>query len=122
MRRLPGPVLFAAVMLVATIGLVTCVTPIQGHNDPSPAPSAATRFSSADQPWRVGTEIQPGRYRTVVPAGAGCYWQRLTDLSGRYDAIIEHAGPILPGRTVFVTIQPTDGAFRSVGCGIWNRT
>jgi len=112
----------AAVMLVSTVGLVLCAAPLPGHNDPVPALSGATRFSSADQPWRVGTEILPGRYRAVVPPGMGCYWQRLTDLSGRYDALIDHAGPLSPGRTVFVTIEPTDGAFRSVGCGIWSRT
>ena len=66
---------------------------------------------------RVGTDIQPGTYRTSGPAAGFtmCYWARLRDESG--DVIA--AG--MPSGAAVVTIQPTDKAFQTGGCAGWTK-
>ncbi|SDC03360.1 Protein of unknown function [Raineyella antarctica] len=72
-----------------------------------------------DGTWLVGTDIEPGTYRTThpTPEDKGS-WYRLSNLTGAYDARIEEgydAGPIV------VTIHPTDIAFKTEDCGTWER-
>lgn len=62
----------------------------------------------------VGDEIEPGRYLTR--AGSGCYWERLSGLSGGFDDIITNS---IGGGQRVVEILPTDEAFSSSGCGRW---
>lgn len=63
----------------------------------------------------VGSDIAPGTYRTrTLPDG--CYWERLSGLSGSLSDII--ANDFTDGLSV-VTIEPTDVAFRSSRCGTW---
>jgi hypothetical protein len=62
----------------------------------------------------VGTDIQPGRYRSA--GGAVCSFARLRNLSG------DPTGTIASGTAVgqsIVDIAPTDAAFRSAGCAPW---
>lgn len=80
-----------------------------------PAP-AKTQTVDGDGTYLVGTDIQPGRWKTN--GGDFCYWARLKDDSGDFDAIItNHAGA---GQAT-VTIARTDGAFTTTGCGTWTR-
>ncbi|WP_431908768.1 hypothetical protein [Nonomuraea jabiensis] len=65
----------------------------------------------------VGTDIQPGTYRTAGPT-AGipmCYWARLRSATGGEIASGMPAGPAT------VTIVATDKAFRTAGCAEWIR-
>ena len=46
-----------------------------------------------DGTWRVGPDIKPGIYRTIPPSQSpggipGCYWARLSGLSGERSEII----------------------------------
>jgi hypothetical protein len=62
----------------------------------------------------VNTDIVPGTY--VASGGTSCYWERLRGTSGQFKDI--SASFYATGRTI-VTIQPTDKAFKSQGCGGW---
>ena len=70
--------------------------------------------------WRVGSDIEPGLYRTLVE-GEGfldsCYWARLSGLTGDFDDIIANDNAT---GAVYVEILPTDLAFES-GCGPWTK-
>ena len=58
--------------------------------------------------WLVGSQIQPGTYRT---SAAGCYWARQTGLGGTIDDIIANGSTSANGG--YVTILATDRAFLS---------
>ena len=82
---------------------------------------ANDKFS--DSIWRVGNDIQPGIYRTIPPEGRvaglpGCYWVRLSGLSGDLDNIITNKNT---GDPTQVEILSTDAAFESNGCGEWSK-
>ena len=64
----------------------------------------------------VGTDIPPGRYRSVNDPTASCYWARLKNLTGSNDIIANDGGA---GPRV-VDILATDVAFESSRCGIWS--
>jgi hypothetical protein len=64
----------------------------------------------------VGTDIQPGTYRTDGPGGGQldlCYWARLSGLSGEFDDIITNGVPQGPAT---VEIAGSDAAFETSGC------
>ncbi|NBF00270.1 hypothetical protein FE391_43860 [Nonomuraea sp. KC401] len=63
----------------------------------------------------VGTDIQPGTYRTSGPAGgfSRCYWARLSSTDG--DVIATG----MPADAATVTIEATDKAFQTGGCAEW---
>jgi len=63
----------------------------------------------------VGEEIMPGVWRSTG-AGDGCYWERLSGLSGEFgDIIANHFG----NAGVTVRIRSSDAAFSSDRCGPW---
>jgi len=64
----------------------------------------------------VGTDIQPGTYRSS--AGDSCYWERLSGLGGSVSDIIANGNP--DGQAI-VTISATDAAFESARCGTWSK-
>lgn len=64
----------------------------------------------------VGKDIQAGTYRTA--GGGTCYYERLSGLSGSFGEIITNQ--LASGQAV-VTIAPTDAAFKSQGCGTWEK-
>lgn len=74
----------------------------------------------------VGTDIKPGTWRTTVPGDPDpnalpeCYWARLKDLNGKLDSILDNNNQ-RPGDIVNVTIQPSDKAFETHGCGTWTK-
>jgi len=78
--------------------------------EPSPTPTPEIEGLVAEGTSLVGTDIEPGIY--VGLAGESffesCYWERLSDLSGDFDAII--ANDIAEGQ-FFVEISTDDFAF-----------
>jgi hypothetical protein len=56
---------------------------------PEPSPTPVMGLVSAGT-HLVGTDIQPGIFKGVAGTGFfdSCYWERLSDLSGEFDAII----------------------------------
>ena len=75
-----------------------------------------------DGTWRVGPDIKAGLYRTIPPSPGlgvpGCYWARLRGLGGESDDIIVAGTTQNP---VQVMVKTSDLAFKSIGCGQWNR-
>jgi hypothetical protein len=73
-----------------------------------------TRFGEGT--YIVGTDINPGTYRSS--RGAGCYWARLRSFTGTLPAIISNGNPT--GRAI-VAIRRSDRGFESARCGTWTR-
>jgi hypothetical protein len=68
-----------------------------------------------DGVWLVGSDVEEGRYRSVD--ASGCYWERLSGLSGDFEEI--NANGNGTGGPVIVDIDGSDVAFSSSRCGIW---
>ncbi|GAA4911217.1 hypothetical protein [Stackebrandtia albiflava] len=69
----------------------------------------------------VGEDIEPGDYRATVPEESVlCYWERLSATTGEFEDIIAN-GVAEPGENVTVTIEESDKAFATDGCGAWRR-
>lgn len=103
-------------------------TPTAPVTPPAPAAEPPGVVSSGigeaipgDGTFLVGTDAAPGQYRTTVPTTSIlCYWERLSDTTGELDDIIAN-GNAKPGTQAVVTIEEGDRAFRSEGCGLWQR-
>ena len=67
--------------------------------------------------FTVGTEIEPGTYRTRT-GNSGCYYSRLSGFSGELGEIISNENTDAPA---VVTIAPTDKGFKSSRCGTWTQ-
>lgn len=80
-----------------------------------PPGSPVTSFS--DGTYAVGSDIEPGRYRSQG-ASSICYWERTSDFSGVLSSIL--ANDISEGDTV-VDIRGTDVGFTARGCGVWSK-
>jgi hypothetical protein len=69
--------------------------------------------------WRVGTQIEPGRYGAA--AQPGCLWERLRHFQGTPEGIIA-SGSIESGGNVTVDISTRDEGFHAnAACGQWTR-
>jgi hypothetical protein len=77
----------------------------------------ASHPNFSDGMYQVGTDIQPGTYRTRE-GSPNCYWERLRNFSGGMNGILANGGTSAPG---IVTIEPTDVGFHSEGCGTWTK-
>ncbi len=82
---------------------------------PAPAAPAAVTIAG-DGTYLVGSDVQPGTYKSPGGDGRPCYWARLKDASG--NAII--ANNFADGPSV-VTIAKTDAAFETSGCQTWTK-
>jgi len=80
----------------------------------TPTPTFAT---FGDGTYMVGTDIQPGTYRTRV-GSAGCYYERLKGFGGTIDDIIANNNTDAPA---VVTIKASDKGFTSQNCGTWTK-
>lgn len=88
-------------------------------NDTKAAKPAEPKKRAAfegDGDFHVGTDVQPGTYRTTGNADALCYWERSKDASGEMDSIL--ANDNVSG-TSYVTILKSDKLFKSSGCKDW---
>jgi hypothetical protein len=81
---------------------------------PTVPPPTIPNFGGGTQ--LVGDDVQPGIYVTDSIDGFGCYWERLSDVSGDFSAIIANSN-LSPGSQGIVEIEATDVAFNSSGCG-----
>lgn len=80
------------------------------------ADAAANANSFGDGTYLIGTDIQPGTYRTE--AAGNCYWERLAGLGGNLEDIIAND---LPSGAAIVEIASSDVAFSTQGCGTWQK-
>jgi hypothetical protein len=86
-----------------------------GGLTPRPSLASGTGFRYGDGRHFVGTTIQPGTYRSIVPdTPAGCSWSRI-DKAG---TVVER-GRGTVGQAVTVTITANDLIFDTTGCGLW---
>ena len=82
---------------------------------PPPAPATAIGPGA----WVVGSDILPGTY--MANASDGCYWERAESFEGTFASIIANDF-MSTGGAAFVTIAPTDIAFKTDDdCGPWTR-
>lgn len=73
---------------------------------------------SGDGEYLVGEDIAAGTYKTAGSDGSfGCYWARLKDASGEFDAIIANNNLEGPGR---VTLNKGE-YFRTNRCQEWKK-
>ncbi|QLL05736.1 hypothetical protein [Mycobacterium vicinigordonae] len=99
---------------------VSIPPPGSGITTPS-SPSSSTSSTATphtfpgDGTFKVGSEIQPGTYRSL--GGHSCYWERLRGLSGNFADIIANGAGDWPQ---VVQIAPTDLAFKTQGCPTWS--
>jgi len=77
-------------------------------------PAAGTSFSSGT--YEVGTEIQPGNYRTS--GSDWCYWERLTSNDGEFDSIIANGNEDGPSS---VSIKSSDAYVKFSGNCTWTK-
>ena len=73
-----------------------------------------TKFG--DGTYLVGAEIQSGTYKNS--SSNGCYYERLSGLTGSLDEILSNDNPSGPA---IVEILSSDKAFKSQRCGIWEK-
>jgi hypothetical protein len=82
-----------------------------------PPPFTPRTGMETDGTYRVGTDIEPGTYRSAGPHGASdCYWARLETLDPGH--IIDNNISTDPQ---VVTIQSSDAAFVSRNCLPWQK-
>jgi hypothetical protein len=84
-------------------------------SDLSAITNSPTSFGDGD--FIVGTDIQPGSYRSNGPGG--CYYARLSGFSHELPDIIANDNAQGPA---VVTVAPGDKGFESSGCGTWTRS
>jgi len=70
-----------------------------------------------DGTHQVGSDIQPGTYRTRE-GSSGCYYARLAGFSGELDEILANDNTNDPA---IITIAPTDAGFESRKCATWTQ-
>lgn len=82
----------------------TAAPPAATSTTPSPAATSAAPKVKAwgAGMYKVGEDIAPGSYKTAGAEG-GCYWERLKDDSGSFDAIIANDNIDGPGRLKIAT-------------------
>lgn len=101
-------------------------TPTQQQDDIGPPPQPANAPQEQvpdgtipdDGTFVVGSEVQPGTYKTEGVDGFACHYARLADTSGEPQAIIAYDIPQGPST---VTIEDSDGAFETSGCQPWTK-
>ena len=77
----------------------------------------ADRQHMGEGTFIVGTDVEPGTYRST--GGAGCYWEREASFThGGVNSIL--ANDNVDGPTV-VAIAATEKGFKSVRCGTWSK-
>ena len=102
--------------------VVSGETPTAASRAAGSAPAAATSAATfGDGTWVVGTDIEPGTYRSDVPAGELCYWERLSGFGG--DITVDVITNDLVGgpQQVLVEIAPSEAGFTSEDCGTWTK-
>lgn len=89
-------------------------TAVPSRNGPEYSPPIGDTIDG-DGEWLVGKQIMPGVYRS--DAGAKCYWERLSGLSGSYVDLLANGG--YRRGPQLVEVKLTDFVFTSQGCKQW---
>ncbi|MEV6755336.1 hypothetical protein [Streptomyces sp. NPDC051214] len=109
---------------------ITATETVAGSGEPDSSPKSSAPASEeqgdsdgipGDGTFVVGTEAEPGTYRTAGPADDvidNCYWARLKSTSGAIGDIIANGNTKGPAT---VTISPGDNAFQTTGCKDWKK-
>jgi len=92
-------------------------TPVAPTTSTAPPTTAPAPKGLRDGTFVVGTDIEPGTYRST--STANCYWARLRNFSGTGNDVI--ANWFMTSGSVIVTIEATDVGFKSERCGPWVR-
>lgn len=85
--------------------------------DEKPKEKEDSNPNFSDGTHQVGTDIQPGTYRTRE-GSSGCYYARLSGFQGGLEEILSNENTEAPS---IVTIEPTDAGFQSRRCGTWTQ-
>lgn len=101
-----------------TVETAPATSPIPTASVASPIP-VGPQTSFFDGMYEVGVDIKPGRYKTTGASKdaffPNCYWERLKNPSGEFDAIISNGNTTGPA---YVTLKK--GEFvSSEGCNNW---
>ena len=107
----------------ATPTLAETVEPGDATDGPTPAANVtaepdAPATSFGDGEHIVGTDIEPGTYRSSASTTASnsCFWQRLSGFGSMSNAITSR----LVNDPTVVTIVDSDAGFFSQNCGTWS--
>jgi hypothetical protein len=100
-----------AVAASATIGALCAI----GGLAAAPADAQPGASIPGDGTYVVGSDIGPGVYVSAA-TGNGCYWERLSGLSGTFNDIIANGSS---AGQQYVQIAPSDVAFSTQGCSKW---
>lgn len=85
---------------------------------PQPATDAPTAQSiPGDGAFMVGSEVQPGTYRSSKAREPYCYWSTHQDDTTKVSSV----GSSYHGEPTLMTIKPTDVEMESHGCATWTR-
>ena len=107
---------------VSASGYITTAFPIDLRGDATrdfPLSPSAPRAPFGPGVFRVGTEIQAGRYFSDPPQ-SGCYWERQRGSGGSFADIIANNFVTYDGMQYIVDILPSDMAFKTeTKCGAW---
>lgn len=113
------------------VGALTGLACTGGDNNP---PADNSSIQQDNQPahnsktigagrWKVGFEIDIGRYITTVPATSnGCYWARLRDFKGNDDSIIVNGTFTGVGTKGEVIVRPSDEGVEFIGMCLWTKS
>jgi hypothetical protein len=80
----------------------------------APTTTTPPRPSFGEGTQLVGTDVQPGIY--ISEGSGGCYWQRLSGVSGDFDDILANGNS---NDQVVIEIAASDTAFDSSNCARW---
>jgi hypothetical protein len=75
-----------------------------------------SKTSFGDGTYIVGTDIEPGTYKSS--GQSGCYYARLSGFGGSLDDILANQNT---NTAAIVTIAATDKGFKSNHCGTWTK-
>ncbi|MEV3929484.1 hypothetical protein [Streptomyces sp. NPDC049944] len=83
-----------------------------------PKPKGPPTTVEGDGEYLVGEDMKAGTYKTAGPEGGfGCYWERASNASGEFDAIIANGNLDGSGR---VSVNQGE-VFKSTRCQEWKR-
>lgn len=124
-RSKPIRILAGIVFVVAGLWIVARLD-TAADRSPTPTPASAPAVSAASGigsgTWIVGTDMQPGTYRSSGPNDTVgyCMWSRHSVITGDpFEGIVASDGT-KSGQMV-VTIAPTDKMFITKGCAPFER-
>jgi hypothetical protein len=118
----PSATVTAPAVTVTVTETASATTGAPSPTAAAPSPTAAAPSSPGenfiafgDGTYTVGKDFKAGTYRAPGP-GSNCYWERLKGFGGSLDDIIANNNT---GDPSVETIEPTDKAFQTRGCGTW---